>query len=92
MKLKKTDPNHAIVIAKLESIADSIDGGSLSRDYSGRSMYGETCYGVEGDNEAELLITIGRELGDLLDIVGFPKLDNMGMGIIAYWPGIEGDK
>lgn len=61
--------------------------------YSGRGMYGDTCYGFSGD--------VARIIGDLLqDIADMPDLirqfgemlsvsrrDNMGLGMIIYFPG-----
>lgn len=60
--------------------------------YSGRGMYGETCYGFSGD--------VARIIGDLLqDIADMPDLirqfgemlsvsrrDNMGLGTVLYFP------
>ena len=61
--------------------------------YSGRGMYGETCYGFSGD--------VARIIGDVLqDIADMPALirqfgemlsvsrrDNMGLGTVLYFPG-----
>ena len=61
--------------------------------YSGRGMYGDTCYGFSGD--------VARIIGDLLqDIADMPDLirqfgemlsvsrrDNMGLGTVLYFPG-----
>lgn len=61
--------------------------------YSGRGMYGETCYGFSGD--------VARIIGDVLqDIADMPDLirqfgemlsesrqDSMGLGTVIYFPG-----
>lgn len=70
---------------KIEKIHEAAQkcGGEVWDNYSGRGMYGATCYGIDCDSEADLLMAIGA--------VGLPKpkLDSMGLGIIAYWPAIK---
>ena len=53
--------------------------GFEPRSYSGRGMYGKTCLGVDLPGASKLV-----KLAGVLE----PVLDQMGMGIIAYWPSI----
>jgi hypothetical protein len=70
-------------ITAIEAIADD-HRCTLHENYSGRGMYGRTCYGVSGP-EKFIMMEAGRQ--NLPE----PELDNMGKGIIAYWPSIRGD-
>jgi len=72
-------------IQSIYSVADIVNG-KVRTDYSGRMMYGKTCYGIVCDdpwatmNEAELL---GLKNA---------KFDNMGLQYIVYWTSIKGTK
>jgi hypothetical protein len=68
-------------IEKLEEIADEI-GGDVCSDYSGRGMFGRTCYGITCENANECLEVAGSK-----GIRG-GKIDNMGKRYIVYWPDI----
>ena len=63
--------------------------GDIYFGYSGRGMYGATCIGVTLRSVADLY-TLGVALAssdeDLADRLGEPHTDDLGMGIIAYWP------
>jgi hypothetical protein len=76
------------------------DAGYHVRKYSGRSMYGRQCVGIEldrGQSEAEMAAKImleahnddERELEDLVDLFGGTRGDSMGRGSIVYWPELE---
>lgn len=64
--------------------------------YSGRGMYGNSCVGVRVANDSEMLAmaaNIAIECDDaqreeLPDIVGNAKTDNMGRGLIVYFPNM----
>lgn len=56
------------------------------REYSGRSMYGKQCVGVDLSSDADLW-NLARALADF--DVKAPKTDSMGRGIIAYWPNAK---
>jgi hypothetical protein len=56
--------------------------GLEPRSYSGRGMFGRQCVGVSGRTVASVLRDVPREFGE-------PHTDNMGMGVIAYWPSVE---
>jgi hypothetical protein len=65
-------------------IADEV-GGDLVTDYSGRSMYGKTCYGIE-HNRTDDVQKLAENLG-----LGKGRIDNMGLRYIIYWPQVKGD-
>lgn len=81
-------PEHAAFTEALEEVADSLwDGGATIRpDYSGRGMFGAMCHGIEADNGNKLLAAIAKAG------LPIPRTDSMGLGMIAYWPTIEGKK
>jgi uncharacterized membrane protein len=68
-------------ISKIEAIAIEIDG-QIRADYSGRGMFGKTCYGITCDDANECLEVAGSH-----GIKG-GKIDNMGRGWIVYWTSI----
>jgi hypothetical protein len=82
----------------LVQIAESagIDEENVRTGYSGRGMYGDTCVGFDLDGQGQLSdLTIG-----MMDVLGADAAkkfarhlctDGMGLGIIAYYPGITCD-
>ena len=64
------------------------------RRYSGRHMYGAQCLAIEIPSAPDLF-RIGAMVGAMepraweADELPEPKLDNMGRGMVAYWPEIE---
>lgn len=71
------------------------DEGSYSvRSYSGRAMYGKSCFGVDVDSIKDMLKimlilasdTEGLEDGWLHDLADNARTDSMGMGQIIYFP------
>ena len=63
----------------MEEIAEEV-GGELRDNYSGRGMYGKTCYGIDCDNYTTCLEVAGSKG------VRGARVDNMGKGWIVYWP------
>ena len=63
----------------MEEIAEEV-GGEVRDNYSGRAMYGRTCYGIDCDNFSRCLEVAGSK-----GVFG-AKVDNMGKGWIVYWP------
>jgi len=63
--------------------------GQVYFGYSGRGMYGATCFGVSLDRSSDLL-AFGVELAcsnpELAKALGDMRTDDLGLGIIAYWP------
>lgn len=49
--------------------------------YSGRFMYGARCLGVNVESAADL-VRLGTEAGPLPEAA----IDEMGKGLVAYWP------
>lgn len=67
------------------------------RSYSGRAMYGKTCLAVEIDGTMGMLIScVIQAVGDgvvpnyaeAAEAFMKMKTDSMGLGTIAYFPGI----
>ena len=57
--------------------------GEIRPDYSGRGMFGKTCYGIVCDDANKCLEAAGS-----YGITG-GKVDNMGRQFIVYWPEIN---
>lgn len=66
----------------LTEIAEIV-GGTLRNDYSGRGMYGETCYGIDCQSSTDCIETAAQ-----FGIKG-AKVDNMGKSWIVYWPHLK---
>jgi hypothetical protein len=56
--------------------------------YSGRSMYGKKCVAVRLSSYHDLF-GLGQELSGTF--VSTPTLDQLGKGMVAYWPNISAD-
>lgn len=81
-----------ITYNKLRDIATEagIDTENVRTGYSGRGMNGKSCIGFDLDGRGDLL-SLGAALqteGVLDDFIDRASFDGMGMGIIAYFPGI----
>lgn len=68
---------------KVRAVAEEI-GGTVREDYSGRGMYGATCYGIVTDDATNCLEIAGEH-----GLKG-ARTDGMGLKTIVYWPSIEG--
>lgn len=67
---------HAIrKIGKMESF-------DFHRNYSGRGMMGQSCLAISGE-KVPLFMEIGQEG------LPSPNLDQLGLGIVAYWPSLS---
>jgi hypothetical protein len=67
--------------AFFESLAEMVDG-SVYQGYSGRGMYGKTCWGISGNNLGTILEMAARYgLSDA-------SWDSLGLEYIVYWPRI----
>ncbi len=69
-------------IAAVHSTARAV-GGDVRADYSGRGMYGETCYAIDCDDRITCI-----ERGARRGLRG-AKYDQMGKGWVVYWPGVH---
>lgn len=67
----------------VEAVAAEV-GGTVRKDYSGRGMYGATCYGIVTDDSVNC-IEIAAEHG-----LKRAEADSMGRQAIVYWPHIKG--
>ena len=69
--------------------------GQVYFGYSGRGMYGATCFGVELDRSSDLF-ALGVELAsinpELAQALGDMRTDDLGLGIIAYWPSHDAER
>jgi hypothetical protein len=77
------DEAHKPANALARRIINTLESwGYKPRAYSGREMYGAYCVGVDltGTNE---LFSLGQHLTTGIPA---PLKDDMGKGIIAYWP------
>lgn len=60
-------------------------------DYSGKAMYGATCFGLQCDEGQLLEFTISlarQDEGMDLEWLRKVRSDSMGLGSIFYWPGV----
>lgn len=75
------------------------DAGYEPKSYSGRGMFGKDCVSVSGNDEDGNRISqwnLARALFyDTEDDVGNipePRQDQLGLGIVLYWPSYEWPK
>lgn len=66
-----------MIISKLYTEA------TLRINYSGRNMYGRSCFGIVADDPAEVI-----ELAAIVGIRG-AQTDSMGRSTIVYWPDFK---
>jgi hypothetical protein len=71
-------------IEVVQDLADEFDG-RVHESYSGRGMYGRTCYGVSVDGNATDVIEEAAARG-----LRGACTDNLGLGTIIYWPSVPG--
>jgi hypothetical protein len=83
--------------------ADQIgaDFDDYRTDYSGRGMYGATCFAIITDDSAWRLVSdLQRALDDSDDgdeyyaaleylVEHEPRVDSLGLDTIYYWPGLH---
>jgi len=71
------------------------EAGYEPRSYSGRGMYGKCCVSVSGDDVSEWDIARALWFNNFdqedLDIPA-PRQDQLGLGIVLYWPSFEWPK
>ncbi len=73
--------DHFKVMAKIRKVSNGGSGRSIRTDYSGRGMFGSTCWGIVCDDPNEVIAEVG---------VPGAKTDSMGTSTIVYWPNIKG--
>lgn len=68
-------------------------GVRVDKDYSGRFMFGRTCFGIVVDDISEVS-TIAIDLSrsaqkEFREVVRAMRRDNLGLSYIAYFPGYQ---
>jgi hypothetical protein len=83
------------------AVIEQIDGITLYPAYSGRCMYGRTCFGLVTDEPITAVIRMTRMLMETCDVDPDETLDlldalaegacqdSMGLQSILYWPHIS---
>lgn len=79
-----TKNQHELVNAVHET-ADEL-GCEVYKDYSGRGMYGRTCYGLASSDVSDSTIIEEAATRGLRGA----RVDNLGRGVIVYWPHVKG--
>lgn len=77
-----------------EVIIEFCESNELSyrTDYSGRCMYGRTCFGIVCDDVMDTLVQLCDVIRDNLenrnayDELGSPRTDSLGLETILYFP------
>ena len=98
MRCSKPTTNHPVpftydqVEGALEASGLFDDGASIYEDYSGRAMYGATCFGIVapgpiGSFWAFLAEDVGAEAA--ANLAANQRTDAMGLDTIHYFPGFE---
>lgn len=70
-------------ISAIKETAEEI-GGDVRDSYSGRGMFGATCYGIVCDDSNECIAIAGSKG------LRCASRDNMGLHSIVYWPSVKG--
>jgi len=69
----------------IEKAAESVNG-RIYAEYSGRGMFGDKCVGVVLKDEGDLFRFSAYLDDDLVERLGSPEMDALGLAVIAYWP------
>ena len=76
-------------IEDIQSLVSDIDDAEL-RSYSGRNMYGKECLGIDMESMTDAFrFALSVQDSDLAFILSRPVFDDMGRGIIVYFPNVE---
>lgn len=82
-------PRNAVIEALYTA---DLDEDALYEGYSGRAMYGDTCFGIvshSGGEATTFTAVLALELGEVPRWLKNARTDNMGLSMITYWPGVE---
>ena len=62
---------------------------TIHPEYSGRGMFGVTCFGVSGSigDIIEFMVALSMESAEAMHMARETRTDDFGRRIIAYWPG-----
>lgn len=66
---------------KIKAASEGGDNRRLHADYSGRGMFGRTCWSIYCDDPEDVLAEVGLKGA---------KTDSMGRGSVVYWPSVTG--
>lgn len=88
-----------IVIQQALENASFENGAGIRVDYSGRCMYGKTCFALVGDEDIlwdtlmDAQVEIARETPDHLKSprIPSPSRDNMGWEMVWYWEELSSE-
>jgi hypothetical protein len=88
-----------------QAVVDALEGSDLTEDavydgYSGRAMYGATCFGIVHDSPGQLLAffatlgaisehAYGLDMHDIGRLAQGARQDDLGLSTITYFPGFE---
>jgi hypothetical protein len=76
-------------VEDIQSLVSDIDDAEL-RSYSGRNMYGKECLGIDMESMTDAFrFALSVQDSDLAFILSRPVFDDMGRGIIVYFPNVE---
>lgn len=81
---RSTAPEGLEAVEALKVVAAKVNG-KIREGYSGRGMFGSTCYGIVCSDVNECIAQAGK-----FGIIG-AKRDSMGMDYIVYFPDITED-
>ena len=70
---------------ELRDAAHSVEARIMD-EYSGRGMFGAVCVGVVLKDEGDLFRFAGELSDELVELLGSPRWDSLGLNEIAYWP------
>ena len=74
-----------------------LDAEAVYSDYSGRNMYGKTCFGLvlpDHISAVRLGVTIAQVISNedlIVELVSDARTDNMGLEKIIYFPKVTTD-
>jgi len=76
-------------VEDIRRLVSDIDDAEL-RSYSGRNMYGKQCLGIDMESMTDAFrFALSVDDSDLIWALSHPVFDNMGRGIIVYFPNVE---
>jgi hypothetical protein len=76
-------------VEEIQNLVSDIDDAVL-RSYSGRNMYGKQCLGIDMESMTDAFrFALSVQDSDLIYRLSQPVFDNMGRGIIVYFPNVE---
>lgn len=84
---KEVEDHKEDLRARLRKIADTYSG-ELRDDYSGRGMFGKTCFAISCSPELAHLVIAAAHNKNIAS-VDASRQDSLGRDTIVYWPGLS---